>query len=300
MDNLLRFWQHLPYKLSPVLLDIGPITLHYYGVMYLVAFLIAYGMARYRLGREPFRFTRRQAGDLMTYMIVGLIIGARLGYVLFYNLSYYSAHPLEIVLPFAFDDGIRFTGISGMSYHGGLIGVILAVVLYCRRAGRQFREAADLFIPGIPLGYTFGRLGNFINGELYGRQTRAAIGMHFPDAPGDALRHPTQLYEAFFEGIFIFAVLWLIRKKSYPRGAMMGFYLILYGTVRFFIEFYREPDAHIGFAIGILTTGQVLCAAMVIAGTALLVILYHHHRRAAAPLHAKGLQRPVDKSGQKG
>jgi phosphatidylglycerol:prolipoprotein diacylglycerol transferase len=136
---------------------------------------------------------------------------------------------------------------------------------------------ADLYIPGIPLGYTFGRLGNFINGELFGRTTAAPIGMYFPLAPEKALRHPSQLYEAFFEGIFLFAVLWSIRKARAPRGAMLAFYLIGYGVVRFFIEFFREPDAHLGFIVSFFSMGQLLCAGMIVAG----VILFFYLGRMA-------------------
>jgi len=157
-----------------------------------------------------------------------------------------------------------------MSYHGGLIGILISAGLYTRRHRIRLRDIADLYIPGIPLGYTFGRLGNFINGELYGRITSAPIGMYFPLAPEKALRHPSQLYEAFFEGIFLFAVLWAIRRARAPRGAMLAFYLIGYGAVRFFIEFYREPDAHLGFVVGFFSMGQVLCAAMITAGVFLL------------------------------
>jgi phosphatidylglycerol:prolipoprotein diacylglycerol transferase len=139
----------------------------------------------YRVRTEPrFRISAEQVKDLATVMLLGVIIGGRLGYVIFYNPAYYLEHPLEIVLPFDFSNGIRFTGISGMSYHGGLIGVVLGAFVYVRRTGLSFREAADLFAPAVPLGYTFGRLGNFINGELYGRVTEAAIGMYFPLAPG--------------------------------------------------------------------------------------------------------------------
>jgi phosphatidylglycerol:prolipoprotein diacylglycerol transferase len=274
MDAFWQWWQHLPQHMSPVIFQVGGFKLQYYGLMYIVAFAITYGLVIYRLKHEArFAVTRPQINDLTTVIILGLMVGARLGYVLFYNLSYYARHPLEIFLPFEFSNGVTFTGISGMSYHGGLIGILIAAWIYTRRNGLSLREMADLYIPGIPLGYTFGRLGNFINGELYGRATTAPIGMHFPLAPGDALRHPSQLYEAFFEGIFLFAVLWTIRRLKAPRGAMLAFYLIGYGTVRFFIEFFREPDAHLGFVLGFLSMGQVLCAGMIAAGGALFLIL---------------------------
>ena len=275
--DLIYWWQHLPQNLSPVIFEIGPISLRYYGMMYVVAFTIVYFMAKYRLRTEDrFHLTGQQLIDLITAVIVGLILGARLGYVVFYNPSYYLSHPLEILLPFDFSDGIRFVGISGMSYHGGLIGVILASVWYCRKARLDFWELTDLFIPVIPLGYTFGRLGNFINTELYGRTTQSAIGMFFPNAPGAALRHPTQLYEAFFEGIFLFILLWTIRKMKLPVGGLLAIYLAGYGTVRFFIEFFREPDAHLGFVFLSLTMGQLLCAAMMCSGALLFLYRAKH------------------------
>lgn len=274
MVEFWSWWQHLPQHISPVIFQIGSFKLQYYGLMYLVAFAITYGLVLYRLKREDrFRITRQQVNDLTTVIILGLMVGARLGYVVFYNLPYFLKHPLEIFLPFEFSNGITFTGISGMSYHGGLIGILVAAGLYVRRNGLDLREVADLYIPGIPLGYTFGRLGNFINGELYGRITSAPIGMYFPLAPERALRHPSQLYEAFFEGVFLFAVLWSVRKARAPRGAMLAFYLAGYGVVRFFIEFFREPDAHLGFVVGIFSMGQVLCAAMIAAGLVLLAVL---------------------------
>jgi phosphatidylglycerol:prolipoprotein diacylglycerol transferase len=271
MEGFWYWWQHLPQHISPVILQIGSFKLQYYGLMYLVAFAITYGLVRYRLKYEArFSITRQQVNDLTTVIILGLMVGARLGYVVFYNLGYFLRHPLEIFLPFEFSNGITFTGISGMSYHGGLIGILIAAWRYARKNAIRLRDVADLYIPGIPLGYTFGRLGNFINGELYGRITAAPIGMYFPLAPEKALRHPSQLYEAFFEGIFLFAVLWSVRQVRAPRGAMLGFYLIGYGTVRFFIEFFREPDAHLGFVIGLFSMGQLLCGAMIAAGVFLL------------------------------
>jgi phosphatidylglycerol:prolipoprotein diacylglycerol transferase len=270
MEGFWSWWQHLPQHISPVIFQIGSFKLQYYGLMYLVAFAITYGLVLYRLKHEDrFQITRQQINDLTTVIILGLMVGARLGYVVFYNLSYFLKHPLEIFLPFGFSNGITFTGISGMSYHGGLIGILISAWLYARRHNIRLRDIADLYIPGIPLGYTFGRLGNFINGELYGRITTAPIGMYFPLAPEKALRHPSQLYEAFFEGVFLFAVLWSVRRAKAPAGAMLAFYLIGYGVVRFFIEFYREPDAHIGFVVGAFSMGQVLCAAMIAAGAIL-------------------------------
>jgi len=271
MNAFLNWWQHLPGKMNPVIFELGPLKPQYYGLMYIIAFAVTYALVRYRIKREAaFDIEPEKMADLATAMILGLIVGARLGYVLFYNLPYYARHPLEIFLPFEFTDGVRFIGFSGMSYHGGLIGVILSAWLYIRRAGLDFCEMVDLFVPVIPLGYTFGRLGNFINGELFGRETTAMIGMYFPTAPGVALRHPSQLYEAFFEGIFLFVVLWNLRKGCRVKGAMLAYYLFGYGTVRFVIEYFRQPDAHLGFVLLSFSLGQLLCIAMLVAG----ILLY--------------------------
>ncbi len=284
MNDFWTLWQNLPALIDPVIFQIGSFKLHYYGLMYLVAFGCTYGLAVYRIKTEKrWRISLEELQSLLTAMIIGLIIGARLGYVLFYNLGYYLEHPLEVVLPFEFDGGIRFTGISGMSYHGGLIGTILASFLSIRKHRLGFRETADLLVPCIPLGYTFGRLGNFINGELWGRATTAAIGMHFPSAPGDALRHPSQLYEAFGEGILLFILLWTLRKRLATPGYMLAVYLIGYGAVRFFIEFFREPDLHLGFVFFSFSMGQVLCGFMIAAGIGFLIFF----RRLAESGHRK-------------
>lgn len=274
MSEFWDWWQHLPQHISPVIFEIGWFRLQYYGLMYIVAFAFTYFLVLYRIKHEKrFGFSKNQVNDLTTYAIVGLIIGARLGYVLFYNLSYYLRHPLEIFLPFSFSNGFTFTGISGMSYHGGLIGVLLAVSWYVRKAKINYWDVMDLYVPVVPLGYTFGRLGNFINGELFGRATTSPIGMYFPQAPDKVLRHPSQLYEAGFEGVFLFVILWCIRKRSFPQGAMLALYIIGYGTVRFFIEYFREPDAQLGFVLFSFSMGQILCALMIAGGIVLYLYL---------------------------
>lgn len=268
-------WQHLPEQMNPVLFSIGGFRLQYYGLMYIVAFALTYILVLFRIRRESrFDVAKNQIQDLTTFMILGLIIGSRLGYVLFYNLSYYLHHPLEIILPFTFSQGITFTGITGMSYHGGLIGLILASMIYIRKQDLKFWDMADLYAPVGPLGYTFGRLGNFINGELYGRITDSPIGMYFPLAPDQGLRHPSQLYEAFFEGILLFAILWNLRKIQRPSGAMLSFYLIGYGMARFVIEFFRQPDAHLGLVLLVFSMGQLLCFVMIASGILLYCYLY--------------------------
>ncbi len=282
MKDFWHWWQHIPQHLDPVVFDFGGFKLQYYGLMYVVAFSATYLLVVYRLKYEKrFLVSGEQVQALITYMMLGVIIGGRLGYVLFYNLAYYLKHPLEIILPFDLANGFKFTGITGMSFHGGLVCVILFAWLYCRKHGLNLLEMADLFIPAIPLGYTFGRIGNFINGELYGRVTSAPIGMMFPLAPGSQLRHPSQLYEALFEGVFLFVVLWSVRRRLRVPGAMLPLYLIGYGTVRFFIEYFRQPDTHLGFVLLSLSMGQVLCLSMIGSGGLLLVYLYRRQRMIA-------------------
>jgi phosphatidylglycerol:prolipoprotein diacylglycerol transferase len=278
MEELIALWRHLPSHMNPNLLEIGSFQLRYYSLMYLAAFATTYFLVMYRIRREGYPYTAEQVQDLFVWAIFGVIFGGRLGYVLFYNLGYYLKHPLEIIFPFSFSGGFHFIGISGMSFHGGAIAVVIAGIIFCRRRNMAFWRVADLFCPSIPLGYTFGRIGNFINGELYGRATTSAWGMVFPNDPLRLLRYPSQLYEAFFEGIVLFVVLWLIRKKSPFDGALLAFYLIGYGTVRFFIEFYREPDAQLGFVLGPFSMGQILCFVMIAAGA----VIYAIRRSATA------------------
>ena len=284
MSDFWQWWQHLPQHISPVMFELGWFKVQYYGLSYIVAFATTYFLVLYCIKHENrYEFTKDQINDITTYAILGLIIGARIGYVLFYNLSYYLRHPLEIFLPFSVSNGFAFTGISGMSYHGGLIGALLAVTWYVYKTKLKFWDVMDLYFTVVPLGYTFGRLGNFMNGELFGRVTTAPIGMYFPQAPDNALRHPSQLYEAFFEGIFLFFILWSIRKIEKPKGAMLAFYVIGYGTVRFFIEFFRQPDAHIGFIFLSFSMGQVLCALMIAGGIGLFLYLRQTQQRLKNP-----------------
>jgi len=272
------WWQHLPRSIDPNLFTIGSFQLRYYGLMYIVAFGLTYALLVYRSRKDGFDgYTPERIQDLMVWFIAGTILGGRLGYVLFYDLSYFAANPLKIVLPFDWSDGFRFTGISGMSYHGGVIGVVTAGYLFSRRRQQPFVTMVDLVAPAAPLGYTFGRLGNFINGELYGRATTVPWGMYFPLDPTGQLRHPSQLYEAFFEGIFLFLLLWSVRNHPRCRGGLLGLYLMGYGAVRFGLEFFRAPDPHLMFVLGPLTMGQVLCAVMVLIGIGAFAI----GRRAA-------------------
>lgn len=273
MDQLIYFWQHIPENIKPYIIRIGEFEIRYYGLMYIVAFSVVYFLSLYRLKKESFDYSKITLENYFVWAILGLMLGARFGYVFFYNFNYYLAHPLEIILPFSFSNGFHFTGLAGMSYHGGLIGVLLATGIFCYKNQINYLGFVDFLIPSIPLGYTFGRLGNFINGELYGRITNVPWGMYFPlDASGQ-LRHPSQLYEAFFEGVFLFAILWGMRKIETFNGFFLSLYIIGYGTVRLIIEFVREPDSHIGIFFSYITMGQILCLIMIITGITLFFVL---------------------------
>jgi phosphatidylglycerol:prolipoprotein diacylglycerol transferase len=251
--------------------SIGSLQLRYYSMMYLVAVTIVYFLTLYRIKNEKYNYTAENIQDYLVWAMIGVILGGRFGEVLIYNPAYYAQHPLEIIIPFSFSNGVRFTGISGMSYHGGLIGVFIASVIFCRKYKIAFWNFTDLLIAAVPLGFTFGRLGNFINGELYGRITTVPWGMYFPLDPLQALRHPSQLYEALLEGILLFIVLWLIRKKSKFDGFLVGIYIFGYGLARFIAEFFREPDYNVDIIVATISIGQVLCLIMMIVGIALLM-----------------------------
>lgn len=271
MGSFINVWQNLPSQISPILFSIGSFQLRYYSLMYIIAFTVVYFLVCYRIKHEEYGYSAETIQDYMVWAMLGVIIGGRLGYVLFYNFGYYFQHPLEIILPFDFSHGIKFTGLSGMSYHGGAIGVAAVSIYFCIKHKINFWRFADLFAPAVPLGYTFGRIGNFINGELFGRVTTVPWGMYFPLDPEQQLRHPSQLYEAFFEGIVLFVLLWSIRKKSRFDGFLLGVYVCGYAFVRFIIEFFREPDYQLGFILGFLSMGQVLCLLMFSGGLAIVL-----------------------------
>ena len=265
--DLLIWWQTLPSKMDPVLVSIGPLTIYWYSTMYLVSFGVVYILCRRKIKDNSFtKINVEQLEDLLSWCFIGLLIGARVGYVLFYNFEYYISNPLEIIIPFKYYNGNWvFTGIAGMSYHGGLIGVVSAIWFFSRKLKLHFFELSDFLTAAIPMGYFFGRIGNFINGELYGRVTEAPIGMYFPNAGDQSLRHPSQLYEALFEGIILYYVINFFNKHK-ELGFNSGTYVIGYGFVRFFIEYFRQPDAHLGFIIFNLSMGQILCIVMTLCG----------------------------------
>jgi len=249
-------------NIDPILLELGPIRLSWYGLMYVFGFLISYLLVRYQMKRKDFGISRQEVENLYFYLIIGLMVGARLGYVLFYDLKVYLADPLEI---FAIWHG-------GMSFHGGLMGVLVVGVLFSWRNKKSFWKITDLIIVTAPIGLGLGRIGNFINGELYGRVTQVPWGMIFPKG-GPLPRHPSQLYESALEGGALFLILWFIKDKKLPSGSLFALFLLLYGVFRFFVEFFREPDAHLGFVLGPFSMGQVLTFFVIAGGIVLFVYL---------------------------
>lgn len=292
----------------------------WYGLMYVFAFVTTYLLFRYQANHGAIKINSDDTQSLFMYSIIFLLLGARLFSVLIYNgTSFYWTHPWLIFWPF--ENG-HFVGLPGMSYHGGLVGTILGVFIYSKKNKRSFFQIADVACAAIPLGYTFGRMGNFINGELWGRVTASPLGMVFPGAErfssnyewvrtmannlGIAYtdgglvnlpRHPSQLYEALFEGILLFLFLWFVIRKKYNRkypGFVLSWYLIGYGVTRFFIEYFREPDSNLGFIIQLnknfnnpallqsylnISMGQIFCFFMILAGVLLAIIMKKYSKR---------------------
>jgi phosphatidylglycerol---prolipoprotein diacylglyceryl transferase len=260
----MNWWNHIPEHINPNIVEIGSFQIRYYGLMYVVAFAVTYLLLSHRLKNESCEYSKEVIQKYFVWAILGVMIGGKLGFVLFYDLKYFIAHPLRIFNPF------------GMSYHGGLLGVVLASLFFCYKNKINFWNFADLLAPAIPLGYTFGRIGNFINGELFGRVTSVPWAMYFPLDPTSQLRHPSQLYEAFFEGIFLFMILWTLRKIRVFKGFHFCLYIITYAIARFCIEFVREPDHGMGFIWLSLTMGQILSIAMILTGTFIILIKRDH------------------------
>ncbi|MHC4256357.1 MAG: prolipoprotein diacylglyceryl transferase [Planctomycetota bacterium] len=272
-------WSHIPEHINPTIFSIGPVPVRWYGILYLAGFLIVYLLVVYKIKSENLQYKTETISDLIIWAILGSLIGSRLGYVLFYDFKYFFYNPLKIFLPFGGSSGLDYTGMSGLSYHGGVIGILLTFILFCYKHRINFWHLGDLIISIIPLGFTLGRLGNFINGELYGRVTTSSWGMYFPLDPTNQLRHPSQLYEAFFEGLLLFVILWYLRKIKCFDGFIISMYFIGYGIVRFFIEFVREPDVQLGFILGYFTMGQILCLCMILSGFVIMLVKKPRYNR---------------------
>jgi phosphatidylglycerol:prolipoprotein diacylglycerol transferase len=255
--------------INPVLIKLGPFQVGWYGLMYVFGFIASYLLVRYQLKKRTWGISKEEVDNFYLYLMIGLIIGGRLGYVLFYDLPMYLGEPLEI---FAIWHG-------GMSFHGGLLGVLIVSVVFCWRHKKSFWRIADLFIVTVPIGLGLGRIGNFINGELYGRVTDVPWGMIFPRG-GPLPRHPSQLYESVLEGGALFVILWFLKEKKLPHGSLLAIFLFTYGIFRFFIEFFREPDQQLGFILGPLTMGQVLSSLMIIGG---IILFFYLKRKEISP-----------------
>lgn len=256
----------IPYpQIDPVAVAIGPLKVHWYGLMYLAGFIAAWWLAL-RRSRKPWSpVIKSEVEDLILYCAIGVVVGGRLGYMFFYNFPELLADPLSLVRVWE----------GGMSFHGGFVGVMVAAAIYARRIGTTFPALIDFVAPLVPIGLGLGRVGNFIGQELWGRETDVAWGMVFPRDPEQLVRHPSQLYQAFLEGLVLFAVLWWFSRKPRPRLAVGGLFVLLYGIFRFAVEFVREPDSHIGFDLfGWMTRGQLLSLPMIAAGIAILVWSY--------------------------
>ncbi|WP_440996164.1 prolipoprotein diacylglyceryl transferase [Arhodomonas sp. SL1] len=246
--------------IDPVAVELGPLAIHWYGLMYVIGFVAAWYLGRLR-GRQDWRPVRpQQMDDLIVYAAIGVVVGGRLGYMLFYGSEQLASDPLAL---FRLWEG-------GMAFHGGLVGVLITMWLFARRIGQGFLPVMEFIAPLVPIGLGAGRLGNFINGELWGAPTDLPWGMVYPPL-GPEPRHPSQLYEFALEGVALFVVLWWFSRRPRPTGAVGGVFLLGYGLARFAVEFVRLPDAHIGYlAWGWLTMGQLLSAPMIVAGVALL------------------------------
>ncbi len=258
-------------EIDPVAIALGPVKIHWYGLMYIIGISFAWWLARLRASK--YEFSKLQVDDLVFYCAMGVILGGRLGYTLFYGFSNFLSDPVSIFKVWQ----------GGMSFHGGFLGVFLAGLYFSYKTQRNLIDVLDFIVPSIPFALLCGRLGNFINGELVGKPTDVPWAMVFPGA-GSVARHPSQLYEAFLEGLVIFVVLWFFTSgtdnKTPPRYATSGLFVLLYGLFRSLVEFVREPDAHIGYlAFGWLTKGQLLSLPMIILGA---IFLYLASRRQPA------------------
>ena len=242
-------------QIDPIVFSIGPIAIRWYGMMYLLGFVGGYFMMGYvaRLRKMP--IDQDTISDLLFYAVLGVVLGGRLGYTLFYNSHYYLNHPLQIL----------YVWEGGMSFHGGLLGVLTVLFLFCRRKKLSLLLVGDLVVTAVPIGLGFGRIGNFINGELWGRVTTHPWGIIFPGA-GSMPRHPSQLYEAGLEGVVLFFIIFLLHRIGARRGVPAFSFLFFYGLFRFLIEFVRQPDSQLGFLWGGATMGQLLSLPMILFG----------------------------------
>ena len=264
----------LPYpQIDPVLIHLGPLQVRWYGLMYVVGFIASYLLVRHQIRRYKLTQLAGHFENLNLVLIISLVLGARVGYVLFYNPGYYLENPQDILA----------TWQGGMSFHGALAGMLVGGLIFCHRTGLPFWQTADIYIITTPIGLGLGRIGNFINGELYGRESDVPWAMVFPSG-GPIPRHPSQLYEAFLEGIVLFSLLWFLKgrywQRRWPTGSLLALFLIFYGIFRTIVELFRQPDEQLGFLFNFLTMGQLLSSLMI--GTGLLILLLRRNSTTPA------------------
>jgi phosphatidylglycerol:prolipoprotein diacylglycerol transferase len=263
----MNFWTNIYDQFDPIAFYVGSIPVHWYGIMYATALLVAIYFAHYIIKKDNMNISKDILDSYILWVEVGIILGARLGYIIFYDThtSYYLTHPWQIFNPFI--DGM-YAGISGMSYHGALIGFVIATYLFCRKYKLSFFFLTDIAVLAIPLGYIFGRIGNFLNQELIGRATDVAWAINV----NGVLRHPSQLYEAILEGLLVFIILFMFRKRKRFDGELTVLYVMLYSFARIIAEFYRQPDIQLGFLYGTswLTMGMLISGIFAIS----CVLLY--------------------------
>jgi phosphatidylglycerol:prolipoprotein diacylglycerol transferase len=264
-------------NISPVLVQLGPLQIRWYGLMYIIGFALGYLVLKKRAQEMNLNLDKTVLMDFAFYIFVGVLVGGRIGYILFYNPLYFATHLTEVLALWQ----------GGMSFHGGLIGSILAGFFFCWQQKIDFYKMADAVIPAVPIGLGLGRLGNFINGELWGRQSDVPWAMVFPMDPDQVPRHPSQLYEFAMEGVVLFTVLWLLRKLPLPKGTLFWVFITLYGAFRTIAEAFREPDVHLAFIFPNITAGMVLSLPMVVIGVIMIVRGFARERgTAASPLQA--------------
>jgi phosphatidylglycerol:prolipoprotein diacylglycerol transferase len=258
-------------QIDPVALQLGPLAIHWYGLTYLAAFALFVYLGQLRLNHSPYAeqvamgtWSKQDVEDILFYGVMGVVLGGRIGYCVFYKPGYYLEHPLEV---FAVWQG-------GMSFHGGMLGVFVATAVFAWQRQRPWLWVTDFIAPCVPTGLAAGRVGNFINGELWGRAAEADLpwAMVFPQSGSLMARHPSQIYQFLGEGLLLFVVLWLYARQSRPVGAVSGVFMIGYGCLRFVAEYFREPDAHLGLLALGMSMGQWLCVPMVLVG----VVLWRH------------------------
>lgn len=259
-------------QLDPVIFSIGPMELRWYSLMYIIGLVTTFYFLRYASRKGTLKLNDQEIESLMLYGLLGMLLGARLTYCIVYNPTYYLKNPEEILA----------TWHGGLSFHGAALGIAVAIFVFSRRHKKSFLNISDHISIIVPVGIGFGRIGNFINGELWGRVTEAPIGMIFPDG-GPFPRHPSQLYESLFEGWILFGIMWLIYRRSPKAGVPSSFFFIFYATFRFFIEFFREPDSQLGAVLGPFSMGQVLCAIMWIIGAATLTYAVNARSEELSP-----------------